>query len=255
MILKDEIHLWFTQCDDVSDELRAAYLQLLSPEELAQNARFHFERDRTRHLITRALTRTTLSRYLPIPPQSWSFISDAHGRPGIANTNVEHGHLRFNLSHAGNIVAIGVANERDIGIDVEHVDRRAALFDEASRFFARDEIAALAAVADDQRAARFFDLWTLKEAYIKARGLGLSLPLHHFSFHVLPDRTIEMSASAELQDAPSRWQFWQWQLAPSHVVAICAQATPNGRPALSVKRVLPLCNERTVPVPPDIAIG
>src|SRR3989440_6927232 len=115
-----EIHIWLTFYDEVSDErLHSAYRELLSDAEKKQEPRFYFARDRRRYLVTRALVRTVLSRYVSIHPREWIFSTNAYGRPEIVNAQVRDGSLSFNISHTHSLIVLGVTRNRALGVDVE----------------------------------------------------------------------------------------------------------------------------------------
>src|SRR5216684_5650635 len=119
-LTSDEIHLWFADYEAISEErLHAAYRELLAPAERAQEPRFYFAKDRRRYLVTRALVRTVLSRYLAVDPQAWSFSENAYGRPQAANDEARAASLTFNISHTHSLIVLGVSKGRELGVDVE----------------------------------------------------------------------------------------------------------------------------------------
>src|SRR5437763_1479523 len=230
-----EIHVWLAFYDEIGDEgLHAAYRSVLSADELAQEPRFYFARDRRRYLVTRALVRTVLSRYAAVRHAEWSFSTNAYGRPEIANAQTDD--LRFNLSHTHSLIALAVTRGRALGVDVENFRAREISIDIADHYFAPPEVAALAAVPRAQQQYRFFEYWTFKESYIKARGMGLSLPLDKFSFHYPHDRAVEIAIDPELADDAARWQFWQFQPRPEYLVAICAERIGDQPMTLTVRQ-------------------
>jgi 4'-phosphopantetheinyl transferase len=237
-----EIHLWLASYDGIADEgLHAAYRELLDAAEKEQERRFHFARDRRRYLVTRALVRTVLSRYLAIDPRECLFSANEYGRPGIVNAQAAG--LAFNISHTHSLIVLGVTRGRALGVDVENVRTRQAPIAVANRFFAPQEVTALAATPPHRQQYRFFEYWTFKESYIKARGMGLSLPLDKFSFRYPDDRTVEIAIDPELADDPARWQFWQCRPSADYLVAICAERAGPQPPRLTVRRTVPLVSE------------
>jgi 4'-phosphopantetheinyl transferase len=247
LIPRDEIHLWLASYDEIADErLHAAYRELLDPAERAQEPRFYFPRDRRRYLVTRALVRSVLARYLAIDPRECRFSTNAYGRPDIANPQPGEGGLSFNISHTHSLIVLGVSRGRALGVDVENVRAREVSLEIADRYFAPPEVTALAARPPHEQQFRFFEYWTFKESYIKARGMGLSLPLDKFSFHYPDDRSVEIAIDPELADDPGRWQFWQFQPAPEYLVAICAERTGAQAPSLIVRQAVPMRSEQAV---------
>jgi 4'-phosphopantetheinyl transferase len=243
---RSEIHVWLAFYDEIVDEgLHGAYRAILSEEERNQQHRFYFPRDRIRYLVTRALVRTVLSRYLPmLSPREWVFGTNDYGRPCIANPTLAHSSLRFNLSHTHSLIALALTHEREVGVDVENIFDRPAPVDLADRFFAPREVADLASVPIRQQQDRFFEYWTFKESYIKARGMGLSIPLERFSLRYPTDSTVELAIDAELGDDPERWQLWQFRPRPQYVLALCAERRAAGQPRLVIRKTVPLGAEQ-----------
>jgi 4'-phosphopantetheinyl transferase len=243
-----EIHVWLAFYEEIADERLHAYRELLSAAEKQQELRFHFARDRRRYLVTRALVRTVLSRYVSIHPEQWIFSENAYGRPDVVNAQAKAASLSFNISHTHSLIVLGVTKGRALGVDVENVQAREAPIDVADRYFAPQEVAALKAAPAHQRHDRFFEYWTFKEAYIKARGMGLSLPLDRFRFHYPDDHAVDIAIDAELADDAARWQFWQFRPAPEYLVALCAERVGARSPSVIGRKVVPLLSEKYLPL-------
>jgi len=242
-----EVHLWLAFYDGAGEKgVHSAYRELLTAAERKQELRFYFERDRRRYLVTRALVRTVLSRYAPVGPRDWTFSANAYGRPEIANVPARDPGLVFNISHTDGLIVLGVGRDRDLGVDVENCQAREVSADIADCYFAPEEVAALKAVAPDRQRYRFFEYWTFKESYIKARGMGLSLPLDKFSFRYPDDGAVEILIHPELGDDAARWQFWQFQPTPEHLVAVCAGRTGIECCRPIVRQVVPMVSEKII---------
>ena len=240
----EEIHLWLADYQAIDDgDLHAAYREMLSPAEREQEPRFYFSRDRKRYLVTRALVRSVLSRYFPIAPENWSFETNAYGRPEAANKEAREACLSFNISHTHSLIVLGVTKGRALGVDVENFRARAVSLDIARCYFAPQEVRDLAGAPLHKQQRRFFEYWTFKESYIKARGMGLSLPLDKFSFHYPDDGAVRIAIHPELADDAGRWQFWQFRPAPQYLLAVCAERNSAGTPKLIVRRAVPLLSE------------
>jgi 4'-phosphopantetheinyl transferase len=240
-----EIHLWLVYYDEILDErLQLAYRELLDPAEKERESRFYFAKDRLRYLVTRALVRTALSCYAHINPREWVFSANAYGRPEIANAQARDTGLTFNISHTHSLVVLGVTRARALGVDVENFRAREVSLEIADRFFAPQEVAALAATPPQRQQYRFFEYWTFKESYIKARGIGLSLPLDRLSFHYPDDNAVEIAIDPELADESSRWQFWQFRPRPEYLVAICAERIGSPSTRLIVRQAIPMQSEK-----------
>ncbi|MCM2416779.1 4'-phosphopantetheinyl transferase superfamily protein [Streptomyces sp. RKAG293] len=188
------------------------------------------ESDRALFVTARVLLRTALSRCVPgVGPAEWAFRTGSHGRPEVLSPRTAP-RLRFNISHTRGLAACLVCPEIDCGLDVECLDRS---FDPVR--LARSMLSA--AEADDVAAApggyvtteRFIRYWTLKEAYSKGRGLGLSLPTGSYSFRLGPPGPARLHAS---DDDGADWQFGQWLHGPGHMVAVAMRRGPAGDLAL-----------------------
>lgn len=234
------IDLWLTRYDAIRDEDTLARLwRLLSEAERQRRQRFRFADDRLRYLVTRAMVRTVLSHYAEVAPADWRFSANAHGRPEIAPDQRDAARgLRFNLSHTRGLIALGVSRDRMLGVDVEHLERPAAP-GLAEHYFAPSEIEALARTPPNQRDYRFYEYWTFKEAYIKARGMGLSIPLDRFSFHYPHADTVRIDIDPALGDPAQRWSFWQFRPAGGYLLAICAERLEGVAPRLALREFVP----------------
>lgn len=216
---------------------REAYLALLSPDEQERMKRLIFERDRRRFLLTRALVRTMLSRYGHVPPAEWQFIENVHGRPEILDRPHGVPDLRFNISHTDGLIACAVTIGREVGVDVEHIGRRLT-HDVAGRFFAPQEVNDLTRLPEDEQQRAFFDYWTLKEAYIKARGFGLALPLADFAFTLSPTSPPRITFEPSLDDDPATWQFAQDWPTPLHRLGLAVRREGSDLP-IRIRSVVP----------------
>lgn len=221
----NEIHLYFSFPEKITDpSLLLAYESLLTDDELTQMSRLYFARHRHQFLITRALIRSTLSDYFPLEPTDWRFGKNSYGKPEISFPD-NIGPVRFNLSHCEGLILCGIAREHDIGVDVENAQRSTqAAFENLSSYFSPTEITDLAGLPPEQQKQRFFDYWTLKEAYIKARGLGLAISLAKFSFLFEADRLNGFSTHPDLNDDASNWQFWRMSLAERYRIAVAVNS-------------------------------
>ena len=240
-----QVHLWCSFFAEITDEaLLREYRRLLTEVERQKERRFYFVRDQRRYLVTRALVRTTLSRYAAVAPEQWVFATNSYGKPEIANDESLAGRLSFNITHTDGLIILGVAPDQSLGVDVENVRKRPAPIEVADRFFAPDEAEALNALPKERQQQRFFEYWTLKESYIKARGMGLSIPLDKFSFQFPRELEVRISIHPDQEDQPSRWRFWQLSPTPVYLAAVCAERTRVEAPHLMLKKVVPLISEQ-----------
>jgi 4'-phosphopantetheinyl transferase len=239
-----DVHVSCAFCDEIRDEaLLREYERLLSADERERRSRFVFPHDRHRFLVTRALVRTVLSTHADVAPADWTFVVNAYGRPEIAPRHPGAGILSFSVSHTRSLIVLGVANGRALGVDTEHVRGRQAPAGVAERFFAPTEVAALRTLPEANQPRRFFECWTLKEAYVKARSMGLSLPLREFAVRFTGERGVALSVEGEEAGTASPWQLWQFSVEEDHLVAVCAGRAGPDQARLVIRRVVPLRGE------------
>lgn len=239
----DVAHLHYVFSDEVQDTaLLSAYHALMAPDEAKQQARFYFPEGRHEYLITRALVRSVLSLYAEVAPEDWTFVRNSHGRPEIAGP-AGGPNLRFNLSNTRGLIACLVALDRDVGADVEDTERRGGSLEVADRFFSPFEVDALHALPEGSQRARFFEYWTLKESYIKARGMGLAIPLDHFSFHLDDGPSIGIAFDPRLDDDPADWQFSLWRPRPRWTMAAAIRKGKGAAVPIELFETVPLSGE------------
>jgi 4'-phosphopantetheinyl transferase len=208
----DRVHLWMCDADEVRESaLLDAYAEVLDEEEQQRLRRLHFADDRHCFLVSHAFLRHVLTLYANEPAAAWQFVPGAHGKPAL-NLRQSLFAPAFNLSHSGNTVLVGIAcGGIPLGVDIE-CQRAGRRIDElARRKFAPAEWDGMSALQGESREQRFYRLWTLKEAYIKARGEGLALPLREFAFAHEKPEDFRFSTDAALADDPARWSFWSYQ--------------------------------------------
>jgi 4'-phosphopantetheinyl transferase len=216
-------HLWWAVPERFTNSRELArYRSVLTDEERQKTDRFRFARDQKLCLLARVLARTTLSRYDDVDASDWRFRTNRYGRPAIEAPTSS---LHFNLSHTTGLVVCLVCRDREVGVDVEPRNRTGEWLDLATRFFSPREAAALHQVEVRERPRRFLEYWTLKEAYIKARGMGLAIPLGDFSFDLPPRHPddVQIQFTAALDDTPARWQFGVGPLGDHHLVATAVE--------------------------------
>ena len=238
------ISLWCAFPDRIRDPaLLSRYGRLLSEAEAVQGARFYFAADRHRYLVTRALVRTVLARYAAVAPDRLQFEPNAYGRPELAPGRYAGRRISFNVSHTAELVVLGVSLDRQIGVDVENTAQARDTMSVARHVLCPWEYADLYALPETQRHRRFFQYWTLKEAYVKARGMGLSIPLDHFGFRFQAGGTVDMVDSPALRDIAARWRFWQLSPAPGYIAAVCAERAADSFQPPALRYITPLVDE------------
>jgi 4'-phosphopantetheinyl transferase len=242
-LTSSDIHLSVIFCSEIADPaLLARYRQLLSPDELEQQQRFRQPEDRHRYLLTRALLRTALSGYSSVPAAEWSFARDTFGRPHITNQHPDAAQISFNISHTREVILLGITQRVALGVDIEHLQERADGLQLAERYFSVHEAASVRALPESLQQGRFFEYWTLKEAYIKALGRGLSIPLSRFSFD-RGDGGVSLTAEAEVDSDPGRWRFWLLRPRADHLAAVCVESEISAHQSLRLWKVIPLVGQ------------
>lgn len=200
----DEVHVWQHNLDVAASDL-VQLRQILSPEECARADRFHFEVDRRRSVIGRGYLRLLLGLVLDAPAKELRFEYDEFGKPGLAPGPRRQ--LQFNLSHSGELILIAITVGRAVGVDVEKIRTDLDPDRIATRFFSASERQILASLPVSARYQAFFTCWTRKEAYLKAQGVGLSLPLDQFDVSFLADEEPLLVATRPDSAEAANWRL------------------------------------------------
>ena len=212
VLQEDEVHIWRVPLSPSFSELHTLFEYLL-PDERERAGRFHFDKDCNRFIIARGMLRWILSRYLNKPPAQLLFSYSKYGKPELRGDFGEIP-LRFNLSHSNDVALYAVTLGRELGVDVEFLRDDLASVEIAERFFSQAEVAMLRALPSTLRTVSFFNCWTRKEAFIKARGEGLSYPLDQFTVSLTPgDPARLLSTNPDPSDV-HRWRLFE--LYPAH---------------------------------------
>lgn len=191
---------------------------LLSAAEHAQTEHFQFPADRMTYLVTRALVRVVLSKYAALSPPEWRFEKNAYGRPQVARDCVPDP-IHFSISHTRELVICAVATTEEIGVDTESLGRQDISLELAERYFAASEIDAIKALPGQDQHRRILEHWTLKEAYIKARGQGMHLPIDGVAFAFGAGPHLSAVFDNSMGDTPTGWQFGHLAPINHHLVA------------------------------------
>jgi 4'-phosphopantetheinyl transferase len=233
-----QVDIWLTSLYGVSGYLERRYLQLLSEPERAKWQRFVAQDARLQYLVSRALVRTTLSRYAEVPEHAWQFETNRYGRPHVSQPQALRD-IQFNLSNTTGLVVCAVTKDCDVGIDVENIARILDTDALAPTVFAPMELADFRRVSSGDRRNRFFSYWTLKEAYIKARGMGLSIPLDAFWFDLGGPSPL-LHVTDRCRDDPERWSFHQYAPTAEHRMAVAAAAPRGAEPSIHMRWIAPI---------------
>jgi 4'-phosphopantetheinyl transferase len=224
------------------------YYGLLDAEERRRHSQFRFDADRHTFLVSHALVRVALSRHADISPEVWRFRKNEYGRPEIDNRG-ELPRLRFNLSHSRGLVGCVISEEFDAGIDIENVATEIDVLSVADRVCSSREMALLNSLPEATRLSRFLAIWTLKEAYSKARGMGFFLPFHRFTIEIGED-CIRAHFDPEMAEDPNEWMFTLFKPTEDHYLAIAARSARTSHVKVSSQWFLPLKKNHRVALDP-----
>jgi 4'-phosphopantetheinyl transferase len=233
-----EIHLWFTfPCEMGDPQKPASALSILDDEEKTRMARLYLPEGRHLFGVSHTMVRTTLSRYSDIPPGEWRFVKNTYGKPSI-DPELDSSPLRFSLAHTRGLAVVAVTERADVGVDVERADRIVDAARLSSRFFSPEEATALQGMPPERLRGRFFLYWTLKESYIKALGLGLSLPLASFSFRLAGEYPFQIDFSGDERN-PGDWRFAVLRPLPQYIASVAVAPARPGSVRIRCFHTLP----------------
>jgi 4'-phosphopantetheinyl transferase len=218
---EDEVHLWRVDLEATGAN-ESRWQKLLSPDEAARASRFHFPVDRQRFVASRALLRTILGAYLGTDPNTLSFAYSQKEKPSLVQAHAGS-RVTFNVSHSGGIALLAFTRRRDIGVDVEQVRRDFDVEAIAQRFFSPYEKNQLTSLPNGERFEAFFRCWTRKEAYIKATGEGLSLPLHQFDVSIKAEDMDALLSTRPDDSEAARWSLREVPAGSGYVAAFCVR--------------------------------
>ncbi len=217
----DDVHVWRAFLDLPAWSIQSL-AHTLAADERERAERFHFQRDHIRFIVTHGLLRAILGRYVGVEPSQLRFCHNSYGKPALTG-EFGGGMIRFNLSHSHELALYAVTRGREVGIDLEYI--RADLANEqiAEQFFSPREVAELCALPANVQTAAFFDCWTRKEAYVKARGEGLSLPLDQFDVSLAPGEPAALVSTAEGSSEATRWSLQALFPGPGYAAALAVE--------------------------------
>lgn len=218
-----EVHFWRANLDALTLRTEPSQV-LLSKDEHERAGCFKFARDRGRYVAGRQLLRTLLSAYLKIDLAGVAFQYSPYGKPSLSNGH-NAGGIRFTVSHSDKMIILAFVREREIGVDVERMHREIGIKEIAGRFFSQAEQVAFAAVPEELKREAFFRCWTRKEAFVKAIGDGLSLPLDQFDVSLLPGQPAQLLGTRPDPEERHRWSMWELNLGADYSAALVVEGT------------------------------
>ena len=213
-----DLHIWRARLDEPEEYVKAM-AALLSGEEIARGEKFVFARDRQHFIVARGTLRALLGLYLHKPPAALALCKGPNGKPELCAGAAESP-MKFNLSHSHGMALYAFAVQQEVGIDLEKIRSDVAITEVAGRFFSAHEQEELRALPAEFRAEGFFLGWTRKEAYLKARGDGLQVPLDSFNVTLTPHQPAEINSVDS-----ARWTLTSFIPAPNYVAATVAEGT------------------------------
>jgi len=219
-----EVHVWAVPLEAAPEEFDCL-TALLSAQELERGARFHFDRDRKRFVVARGTLRAMLAHYLDAAPRKLEFNYGVQGKPALAAPFDRSG-LQFNLAHSQNLALVAVTRNVALGVDVERVRPLADAEHLVTRFFSARESAAFKTVPDADRPAAFFNLWTRKEAWLKATGDGIGHLLNQVEVSFLPGAPTRLLGLPPQAAPPGAWSLVELAPAAGFAAALAVATTP-----------------------------
>ena len=217
-----EIHIWRVCLDRERASARDLF-EVLSADEKQKAGKYHFEQDRDNFVVARGILRQILGGYLDILPGEIRFSYNRYGKPAL-DIGMNADGLRFNMSHSNGLVLYSVAREQEVGIDIEYIDDSFTIRPVAATCFSPSEMSMLDELPSDRQPAAFFTGWTRKEAYIKAIGEGVSMPLKEITVSLLPD-DVRISMTPNDRSETRTWSLVTLPFESDYAAALAAEGS------------------------------
>lgn len=219
----DDVHVWRAALDRPPPAVQALY-DLLSLDERERAAKFCFQSDREHFVVARGVLRSIICRYLLIAPDKVDFRYGLNGKPGLPESSGRPP-LRFNVSHSHKLALFAFTRNREVGLDLEYMREDLADDGIADRFFSPREVSMLHELPASQRTRGFFNCWTRKEAYVKATGGGLSVPLDQFAVSLAPGEPAALLSTDHGSQELARWSLEELSPGAGYVAAIAIEGS------------------------------
>lgn len=217
----NEVHVWRATLDWPVGYIQT-WQQFLTTDEQQRADRFYFAKDRQSYVVARGLLRLLIGRYLQVDPHQLRFDYRPNGKPTLATT-LQQARLHFNLSHSGDMVLYAFTLDREIGIDVERIRNNIEYEQIATHFFSLYEQAVLRTLPAELKAEAFITCWTRKEAYIKAKGEGLSMPLDQFDVSLRPGQPAKLLQTHDNPQEAYRWSLQELDVGSDYKAAVAVE--------------------------------
>jgi len=213
-----QVDIWRARLDLPADSLQELEATL-SADEIQRADRFHFQGDKDRFIAAHGCLRDILARYHHWEPGQLTFSANDYGKPALS-TDLSERRMDFNLSHSEDLALVAVAWERKVGVDLERMRQGISAQVIARQYFSKSEVTELLGLPSEQWQVGFFNCWTRKEAYIKAQGLGFSLPLESFDVSLGPNEPVILRATRPDPQEAARWTLLSLEVSPSYAAAL-----------------------------------
>lgn len=219
---EDEIHVWRASQYCPPSQFQEFELTL-AEDERSRAARFCLQKDREQYVVTRGILRALLGMYVGENPSRLRFAYTPYGKPSLSHECQNLG-ICFNVSHSGGLAILAFTRNREVGVDIEQIRSDFASQEIAERFFSAREARMLRSLGNEVRDVAFFNCWTRKEAYIKAVGEGLSMPLHQFDVSLAPGEPAALLCTRPDRREALRWNLRELIPGPGFVAAIAVRS-------------------------------
>jgi 4'-phosphopantetheinyl transferase len=221
---ENEVHVWLASLDQKAEAL-TNLAALLSQDEYRRAERYYRPIDRDRFIVGRGILRKIVSAYLATTPGELLFTYNEYGKPIVSEGQNDRA-LNFNLSHSHQLALYAVTRGRDVGVDIEHIREDFATLEIAEHFFSKDEVAALRSLPADQRTAGFFNCWSRKEAFIKAKGMGVSYHLDRFTVSLSPGEPAALLKVDDDEREVALWKMYELNPGAGYAAALIVTEHP-----------------------------
>jgi 4'-phosphopantetheinyl transferase len=213
------VHVWRASLEQPALQVQQL-AQTLSEDEQLRAKRFYFERDRKHFIVGRGMLRTILGHYANVEPNQLQFSYSDRGKPALVSTDIDSV-LQFNLSHSNGLALYAVTRDRQIGIDLEHIRPISDIEQLTKRFFSPREYSVISSLPKSEQQVTFFEIWTCKEAYLKATGQGLA-QLQQVEVFLTDGETCQLNIPTDPQASP-RWSLQKLAPANDYVAALAVE--------------------------------
>ena len=218
-LLNNEVHLHYVF---IVNEKPSVYLKLLSDAEMERANKYRIEKERDRFIISRGLLRKLIGQYVSMNPKEIIFDYGVNGKPFLKNNDVQ-----FNMAHAEDAVLFGFTRHFDIGVDLEYLDRQVNFLKMSSFIFSSNELEVFNNQPKEDKKEAFINCWTRKEAFLKAKGAGLTFPIDQLEVSFVKNEKAELRATKWALNEKEQWSLEGFTLAENFRIAVAVNGKVN----------------------------